>query len=69
MFERVNQPIPDQREPTKETLADMAAVELLDVLETPIGGKQSVQILDYDNARRLVKVALLATFEAATKGV
>jgi hypothetical protein len=50
-----------------DTLADMAAVELLHVLETPIQGRQSVTIHNYENARRLVKAALLAVFEAATK--
>lgn len=51
------------RRERNDTLADMAAVEVLDVLTTPINGVPSVQIVDYVNARRLVKAALLATYQ------
>lgn len=47
-----------------DTLADMAAVELLHVLETPIQGRPSATLHNYENARRLVKAALLTVFEA-----
>ena len=51
--------------PDNDTLADMAAVELLHSLEAPIGRFPAVTIHNYDHARRLVKAALLAVFEAA----
>lgn len=48
-----------------DTLADMAAVELLHTLEAPIGRYPAATIHNYDHARKLVKAALLAVFEAA----
>lgn len=50
-----------------DTLADMAAVELLHALETTIGNETTVTINNYTNARRLVKAAMLAVFESANK--
>ena len=47
-----------------DTRADMAAAEVLQTLEAPIAGQPSMTIHNYENARRIVKAALLAVFDA-----
>lgn len=51
-----------------DTLAEQAAVELLGVLETPITGTPSVKVIRREYAIRIIKSALLGTFEAAKGG-
>jgi hypothetical protein len=52
---------------SNDTLADMGAAEVLHALEAEIEGQPSVRIINYENARRIVKAALLAVFSETTK--
>jgi hypothetical protein len=52
---------------SNDTLADMGAAELLHVLEAPIQGRPTITVHNYENARRIVKAALLTVFEKSGK--